>query len=44
MLFLASCSEQQVIEETLSSQKLTEQKSMTITPQDSVVSLFNHAR
>ena len=44
MLFLASCSEHQVIEETLSSQKLTEQKSMTITPQDSVVSLFNHAR
>ena len=28
MLLLASCSEQQVMEETLSSQKLTEQKSM----------------
>lgn len=34
MLLLASCSEQQVMEETLSSQKLTEQKGMTATPQD----------
>ena len=44
MLFFASCSEQHVMEDAFTSQKLTEQKSMTITPQDSVVSLFNHAR
>ena len=44
MLFLASCSEQQVIEETTSSTKLTEQTSMTVSPQDSVMSLLNHAR
>ena len=44
MLFFASCSEQHVMEDVFTSQKLTEQKSMTITPQDSVVSLFNHAR
>ena len=44
MLFLASCSEQQVMEETTSSTKLTEQASMTVSPQDSVMSLLNHAR
>lgn len=44
MLLLASCSEQQVMEETLSSQKLTEQKGMTVTPQDSVMSLLYQAR
>ena len=44
MLLLASCSEQQVMEETLSSQKLTEQKSMTVSPQDSVMSLLYQAR
>ena len=44
MLFLASCSEQQVMEETTSSTKLTEQTSMTVSPQDSVMSLLNHAR
>lgn len=44
MLFFASCSEQQVMEEMASSTKLTEQKSMTISPQDSVMSLLNHAR
>mgnify|MGYP002673935074 FL=1 len=44
MLFLASCSEQQVMEETLSSQKLTVQKSMTVSPQDSVMSLLYQAR
>lgn len=44
MLFFASCSEQHVMEDAFTSQKLTEQKSMTVTPQDSVVSLFNHAR
>ena len=43
-LLLASCSEQQVMEETLSSQKLTEQKSMTVSPQDSVMSLLYQAR
>ena len=43
-LFLASCSEQQVMEENASSTKLTEQKSMTVNPQDSVMSLLNHAR
>ena len=44
MLFFASCSEQQIMEETASSTKLTEQKSMTVSPQDSVMSLLNHAR
>ena len=44
MLLLASCSEQMVIEETLCSQKLTEQKSMTVSPQDSVMSLLYQAR
>ena len=44
MLLLASCSEQQVMEETLSSQKLTEQNGMTVTPQDSVMSLLYQAR
>ena len=44
MLFLASCSEQQIMEETVSSTKLTEQKSLTVNPQDSVMSLLNHAR
>ena len=44
MLLLTSCSEQQVMEETLSSQKLTEQKSMTVSPQDSVMSLLHQAR
>ena len=43
MLFLASCSEQQIMEETASSTKLTEQKNMTVSPQDSVMSLLNHA-
>lgn len=44
MLLLASCSEQQVMEETLSSQKLTEQKGMTVTPQDLIKSLLYQAR
>lgn len=44
MLLLASCSEQQVMEDTLSSQKLTEQKGMTVSPQDSVMSLLYQAR
>lgn len=44
VLLLASCSEQQVMEESLFSQELTEQKSMTVTPQDSVMSLLNQAR
>ena len=44
MLLLASCSEQQVMEETLSSQKLTEQKGMTVSPQDSIKSLLYQAR
>lgn len=44
MLLLASCSEQQLMEETLSSQKLTEQKGMTVTPQDSIKSLLYQAR
>lgn len=44
MLLLASCSEQQVMEDTLSSQKLTEQKGMTVTPQDSIKSLLYQAR
>ena len=44
ILLLASCSEQQVMEETLSSQKLTEQKGMTVSPQDSVLSLLYQAR
>ena len=44
MLFLASCSEQQIMEEMASSTKLTEQKSMTFSPQDSIMSLFYQAR
>ncbi len=44
MLLLASCSEQQVMEDTLSSQKLTEQKGMTVSPQDSIKSLLYQAR
>lgn len=44
ILLLASCSEQQVMEETLSSQKLTEQKGMTVSPQDSIKSLLYQAR
>lgn len=32
------------MEESLFSQELTEQKSMTVTPQDSVMSLLNQAR
>lgn len=44
MLLLASCSEQQLMEETLSSQKLTEQKGMTVSPQDSIKSLLYQAR
>lgn len=44
MLFFASCSEQQIMEEMASSTKLTEQKRMTVSPQDSVMSLLNHAR
>ena len=44
MLLLASCSEQQVMEETLSSQKLTEKNGMTVTPQDSIMSLLYQAR
>ena len=44
MLFFASCSEQQIIEETASSTKLTEQKSMTVSPKDSIMSLLYQAR
>lgn len=44
MSFLASCSEQQIAEETLSSSKLTEQKRITVSPQDSVMSLLYQAR
>ena len=44
ILFLASCSEQQIMEEMASSTKLTEQKSMTFSPQDSIMSLLYQAR
>ena len=44
LLFLASCSDQQVMEGSASSQKLAEQKRMTVSPQDSVMSLLNQAR
>lgn len=44
MLLLASCSEQQIMEETASSTKLTEHKSMTDTPQDTIMSLLYQAR
>ena len=44
MLFFASCSEQQIIEETASSTKLTEHKSLTDAPQDTIMSLLNQAR
>lgn len=37
LLFLASCSDQQVMEGSASSQKLAEQKRMTVSPQDSVM-------
>ena len=44
MLLFAGCSEQQVMEETLCSKKLTEQKSTTVSPQDSVMTLLYQAR
>lgn len=44
ILLLASCSEQQVMEGVSSSQNLSEQKSMSVTSQDSVMSLLNQAR
>lgn len=44
MLFFASCSEQQIMEEMASSTKLTEQKRLTVSPQDSVMSLLYQAR
>ena len=44
MLLLASCSEQQIMEEMASSTKLTEQKSMTVSPKDSIMSLLYQAR
>lgn len=44
MLLLASCSEQQIMEETASSTKLTEHKSMTDAPQDTIMSLLYQAR
>ena len=44
MLFFASCSEQQIMEEMASSTKLTEQKSMTVSPKDSIMSLLYQAR
>lgn len=44
VLFFASCSEQHVMEDAFTSQELVEHKSMTVTPQDSVVSLLNQAR
>lgn len=44
LLLLASCSEQQIAEETWSSSKMTEQKSMKVTPQDSIMSLLYQAR
>ena len=44
MLFLASCSEQQIMEEMASLTKLTEQKRLTVSPQDSVMSLLYQAR
>lgn len=45
MMVFVSCSEQQTMEETLSSQKLTEQKSVVVTtPEDSIALLINQAR
>ena len=44
LLFFVSCSEQQTMEETLSVQKMTEQKSIAASPQDSIKSLINQAR
>lgn len=44
MLFLASCSERQIMEEMASSTKLTEQNGMIVTPQDSIMSLLYQAR
>ena len=44
VLFFASCSEQHVMEDAFTSQEFVEHKSMTVTPQDSVVSLLNQAR
>ena len=44
MLFLASCSEQQIMEEMASATKLTEQKRLIVSPQDSVMSLLYQAR
>ena len=44
LLFFVSCSEQQTMEETLSVQKMTEQKSIAASPQDSIKSLINQAQ
>ena len=44
MLFLASCSEQQIMEEMASATKLTEQKRLIVSPLDSVMSLLYQAR
>ena len=44
LLFFASCSEQQIMEETASSTKLTEHKRITDAPQDSIMSLLHQAR
>ena len=44
MLFFASCSAQHVMKQTLSSNELTEQKNMTVTPQDSIKTLLYQAR
>lgn len=44
MLAFVSCSEQQTMEETLSVLKMTEQKSIVASPQDSIKSLINQAR
>ena len=44
MLFFASCSEQQIMEEMASSTKLTEPKTLTVSPQDLVMSLLYQAR
>ena len=45
MLAFVSCSEQQTMEDTLASQKLSEKKSVVVaTPQDSIASLLHQAR
>lgn len=45
MLAFVSCSEQQTMEDTLASQKLSEKKSVVVaTPQDSITSLLHQAR